>query len=201
LPAELIRDSALAASDLLDPVVGGKSVHPAQPQGIADLAYANHVSWKESDGQERYRRGLYIHLQRTVPYPMLVNFDGADAGVSVCKRDRSNTPLQALNLLNDPVFVEAAQALAARVLREEPGSFSEKLTFAFRTCLARRPTSTEIDSLATYFDTQKKIFEKDHKAAASMAPFEVSGHDPLDTATWVSTASVLLNLDEFITRE
>jgi hypothetical protein len=201
LPAELIRDSALVASDLLDPSVGGKSVHPAQPKGIADLAYANHVSWKESDGQERYRRGLYIHHQRTVPYPMLVNFDGADAGVSVCKRDRSNTPLQALNLLNDPVFVEAAQALAARVLLEGPGDFSGRLAFAFRTCLSRRPTPTEIDSLASYFDTQKKIFEKDPKAAARLAPFDLNGHDPLDMATWVSTASVLLNLDEFITRE
>ena len=106
-----------------------------------------------------------------------------------------------MNLLNDPVFVEAAQALAARVLREAPGGFSERLTFAFRTCLARSPSATEIDSLASYFDTQKKIFENDPKAAASLAPFDLNGHDPLDTATWVSTASVLLNLDEFITRE
>jgi hypothetical protein len=201
LPAELIRDSALVASDLLYPSVGGKSVRPAQPKGVADLAYADHVSWKESEGQERYRRGLYIHLQRTVPYPMLVNFDGADAGVSVCKRDRSNTPLQALNLLNDPVFVEAAQALAARILREGPGSFTEMLTFAFRTCLARQPSPTEIDSLASYFDTQKKIFQKDVKAAALLAPFEVNGRDPIDAATWASAVSVLLNLDEFITRE
>ncbi len=183
------------------PSIGGRSIRPAQPKGVADLAYADHVSWKESDGQDRYRRGLYIHLQRTVPYPMLVNFDGADAGVSVCKRDRSNTPLQALNLLNDPVFVESAQALAVRVLREVPGSFLEKLTFAFRTCLSRQPTPTEKDSLASYFDIQKKIFQKDPEAAAHLAPFAINGHDPIDAATWVSTATVLLNLDEFITRE
>ena len=124
LPAEYIRDSALVVSDLLDPAVGGKSVRPAQPKGVADLAYASHVTWKESEGRERYRRGLYIQMQRTVPYPMLVNFDGADASVSVCQRGRSDTPLQALNLLNDPVFVEAAQALAVRILGRRAGGLS-----------------------------------------------------------------------------
>ena len=106
LPAELVRDSALVVSNLLYPEVGGKSVRPAQPQGVTELAY--HITWKPSEGRERYRRGLYIQIQRTIPYPMLVNFDGADASVSVCQRGQSNTPLQALNLLNDPVFVEAA---------------------------------------------------------------------------------------------
>ena len=93
LSAELIRDSALVASDLLYPVVGGKSVRPMQPAGVADLAYADHVKWQESQGADRYRRGLYIHFQRTVPYPMLVNFDGGDSGIPVCRRDRSDTPV------------------------------------------------------------------------------------------------------------
>ena len=201
LPAELIRDSALVVSDLLDPAVGGKSVRPAQPKGVADLAYASHVTWKESEGRERYRRGLYIQIQRTVPYPMLVNFDGADASVSVCQRGHSNTPLQALNLLNDPVFVEAAQALAMRILGEGPASFPERIKYAFRTCLTRQPTSNEIDSMASYFSTQKTLFQKDPKAAEALLPFGVKGNDPLDAATWAALASVLLNVDEFITRE
>ena len=201
LPAELIRDSALVASNLLYPEVGGKSVRPAQPKGVTDLAYAGHVTWKPSDGRDRYRRGLYIQIQRTVPYPMLVNFDGADASVSVCQRGQSNTPLQALNLLNDPVFVEAAQALAVRILGEASVSFPERLKRAFWICLARQPTLSEIDSLASYFDAQKTIFEKDPKAAASLLPSGVQGHDPIDAATWTAVASVLLNLDEFITRE
>ena len=200
LPAELIRDSALAAGNLLDSAVGGKSVRPAQPKGVADLAYAGHVTWKESEGRERYRRGLYIQIQRTVPYPMLVNFDGADAGVSVCQRGHSNTPLQALNLLNDPVFMEAAQALAGRILEEGPASFQERLKFAFRICLARQPSPNEIDSLASYFNTQKTHIRKRSAAAAALLPF-VPRHDPLESATWTALASVLLNLDEFITRE
>ena len=200
LPAELIRDSALAAGNLLDSAVGGKSVRPAQPKGVADLAYAGHVTWKESEGRERYRRGLYIQIQRTVPYPMLVNFDGADAGVSVCQRGHSNTPLQALNLLNDPVFMEAAQALAGRILEEGPASFLERLKFAFRICLARQPSPNEIDLLASYFNAQKTLFEKDQHAAAALLP-PVPRHDPLESATWTALASVLLNLDEFITRE
>jgi len=191
----------LAVSDLLDPVVGGRSVRPPQPKGVADLAYAGHVTWKESEGRERYRRGLYIQMQRTVPYPMLVNFDGADASVSVCQRGHSDTPLQALNLLNDPVFVQAAQALAVRILGEGPASFPEQLKYAFRVCLARRPTPGEIDSMASYFDTQKTLFQKDPKAAEALFPLRVKGKDPIEPATWAALGSVLLNLDEFITRE
>jgi hypothetical protein len=127
LPAELIRDSALAASGLLYPVIGGKSIRPPQPAGLTDLGYASSLRWQESQGQDRYRRGLYI-LQRTVPYPQLANFDAPDSNVAACRRTRSNTPLQALNLLNDPVFVEAAQALAARTLREAVRIFVTRST-------------------------------------------------------------------------
>src|SRR5207244_10501602 len=114
LPAELIRDEALAASGLLDPDIGGKSIKPPQPAGVAELGYRNNVKWQESSGSERYRRGLYIHYQRTTPYPFLANFDEPDAGLACSRRRISDTPLQSLNLLNDPVFLEAAQALAKR---------------------------------------------------------------------------------------
>src|ERR1035441_7834136 len=119
LPAESIRDEALAASGLLNTSIGGKSVKPPQPAGVAELGYAGNVNWTESTGPDRYRRGLYIHFQRTTPYPMLMNFDEPDSNTTCTRRGRSNTPLQALNLLNDPVFFEAAQALATRVLRSE----------------------------------------------------------------------------------
>jgi hypothetical protein len=109
LPAELIRDSALHAAGLLTLQVGGPSVKPPQPAGVASLAYGakSDDSWTESSGSDRYRRGLYIHFQRATPYPLLMNFDAPKSVVAQCKRERSNTALQALNLLNDPVFIEA----------------------------------------------------------------------------------------------
>ena len=128
LPAELIRDSVLAASGLLDRRVGGPSVRPPLPEGVAKLGFSGGIKWKSSKGSDLYRRSLYIHYQRTVPYPFLANFDAPEASTTACSRERSNTPLQALNLLNDPVFFEASQALAARVLWESPGS-------DFRSCL------------------------------------------------------------------
>ncbi len=109
MPAELIRDSALAAAGLLNDEVGGKSVKPPIPDGVTSLSYAGGFEWDTPEGPEAYRRGLYIHFQRTVPYPFLMSFDASERSVSECARDRSNTPLQALNLLNDPVLFEAAQ--------------------------------------------------------------------------------------------
>jgi hypothetical protein len=135
-------------------------------------------------GKDRYRRGLYIHFQRTTPYPMLMTFDAPDSSVACTRRARSNTPLQALNLLNDEVFFEAAQALAWRVDGSR-GSFSEKLDQAFRLCLARPPSDAERDRLARYHDEQARIFATEKSA---LSP-------------WVGVARVLLNLDEFITRE
>src|SRR5213079_838092 len=116
LEAELIRDAALASSGLLERVVGGPSVRPPQPAGISELTYAGSAKWVESVGPERYRRGLYIWFQRTSPFPMLMTFDEPDSNVCAARRERSNTPLQALTLLNDAVFVEAARALAKRAL-------------------------------------------------------------------------------------
>jgi len=201
LPAEAIRDEALAASGLLNTALGGRSVRPPQPAGVAELGYANSVKWRESTGLDRYRRGLYIHFQRTTPYPMLMNFDEPDSNTTCTRRGRSNTPLQALNLLNDPVFFEAAQALATRVLEEMPGGLPEKMDYAFQLVLARRPSAGERDRLMQYFDQQKQLLAADPKAAENMQPFHPQGVDPLDAAAWVGVSRVLLNLDEFITRE
>ena len=185
LPAESIRDEALAASGLLNTSIGGKSVKPPQPAGVAELGYAGNVNWTESTGPDRYRRGLYIHFQRTTPYPMLMNFDEPDSNTTCTRRGRSNTPLQALNLLNDPVFFEAAQALATRVLEEMPGGLPQRMDYAFELVLARQPSAHERERLMEYFEQQKQLLAK----------------DPLDTAAWVGVSRVLLNLDEFITRE
>ena len=201
LPAESIRDEALAASGLLNSTIGGKSVRPPQPAGVAELGYAGSVKWPESTGPDRYRRGLYIHFQRTAPYPMLMNFDEPDSNTTCTRRGRSNTPLQALNLLNDPVFFEAAQALATRVLEEMPGGMTERLDYAFKLVLARPPSEHERQRLTDYFEQQKQLLAKDPKAPDGMQPFHPQGMDALDAAAWVGVSRVLLNLDEFITRE
>jgi hypothetical protein len=201
LSAEAIRDSALAASGLLNTAIGGRSVRPPQPAGIAELGYANSVKWAEDKGPERYRRGLYIHFQRTTPYPMLMNFDAPDSNVSCTRRSRSNTPLQALNLLNDPVFLESAQALAHRVLAEKQGTAAARIDHAFRLCLARAPSEREKQRLSSYFDQQIGILQQDPASAAALLPLTPDGADPTESAAWVGLARVLLNLDEFITRE
>ncbi|MCU1263528.1 MAG: hypothetical protein JWO80_6413, partial [Bryobacterales bacterium] len=177
LPAESIRDEALAASGLLNTAIGGRSVRPPQPTGVAELGYANSVKWKESAGSDRYRRGLYIHYQRTTPYPFLNNFDEPDSDIACTRRRTSNTPLQALNLLNDPVFYEAAQALAYRVETEAPKDFDGRLNYLFALCLDRKPDAHERERLSAYYKTQ-----------------------PSESA-WLGLSRVMLNLDEFITRE
>jgi hypothetical protein len=176
LPAELIRDEALAASGLLNTEIGGRSIKPPQPPGVTELTYGkNNAKWQESTGPQRYRRGLYIHYQRTAPYPFLANFDEPDSDLSCTRRRASDTALQSLNLLNDPVFFEAAGALAWRIQREAPGTgFDDRLDYAFELCLARKPSARERDRMATYFHQQQD---------------------------WTGLSRVLLNLDEFITRE
>lgn len=172
LPAELIRDAALIASGLLNPAVGGKSVRPPMPAGSLKVAYR--VKWEESQGADRYRRGMYTFMQRSLPHPELMNFDAPNSLTSCSRRTRSTTPLQALNLLNAPEFNEAAQALAARVQRERPADFNEQLTYAFQLCLSRNPSPDEAATLDRYY--------REHHR-------------------WDGVAAILLNLDEFITRE
>jgi hypothetical protein len=199
LPAELIRDEALAASGLLYPEIGGESIRPPQPEGVSDLGYAK-KPWDADTGPQRYRRGLYIFFQRTAPYPMLTNFDAPDTLTAAVKRERSNTPLQALNLLNDPVFAEAAQALAVRVVHEENG-FAERLERMFRLVLSRAPKAGEKDLMETFWQRQRELFQNDAEAREKIAPFVPEGEQPLDMAAWTGLARGLMNLDEFISRE
>jgi hypothetical protein len=193
MQAESIRDAALAASGLMNPVIGGPSVHPPQPAGVAELGYANSIKWNNDEGPARYRRGLYIHFQRTTPYPMLMNFDTPDSNVACSRRRRSNSPLQALNLLNDPVFFEAAQAFAMRLARESKPD--ERLDYAFELALSRKPTARERERMQKFLDQQATELSAHQEQARLLLPLAP------DSAAWVSAARVLLNLDEFITRE
>ena len=199
LPAELIRDESLAVSGLLSPKIGGPSVKPFQPAGVAELGYADSVKWEESKGEERYRRALYIHFQRTTPYPLLVNFDAPRGDVSVCRRLRSNTPLQALNLLNDPVFLEAAQVFASRLSKEAPRRFESRLRYAYQLALGRDPAPVEQQRLEKFFRKQKRILKQEPGSISALVPPKCP--DRVGQAAWVVLSSVLLNLDEFITRE
>ena len=143
LEAEIVRDAALAASELLVRTVGGPSVRPPQPAGISDLTYASRTRWTESTGPERYRRGLYTWFQRTSPYPMLMTFDAPESNVACTRRERSNTPLQSLTLLNDPVFFECAQKLGQSAWQSAAGSQDQFLTALTRRSLGRDPTPEE----------------------------------------------------------
>jgi len=201
LPAELIRDSALAASGLLNPTIGGRGIRPPQPKGVAELAYAGSVKWNESQGPDRYRRGLYIHFQRTTPYPQLMNFDAPDSVLACSRRQRSYTPLQALNLLNDVVFFEAAQALGIRLVREAPSGFRDRAIHGYRLALCRDPQEKELETLARHFEREVEVLRAHPREAHSLAPDILDGADRLEIGGWVMISRVLLNLDEFLHRE
>jgi hypothetical protein len=201
LPAELVRDDSLFAAGMLDLRIGGPSVRPAQPKGVAELSYAGSVKWVESTGADRYRRGLYILFQRTVPYPQLMNFDAPNANLACTRRERTDTPLQALNLLNDPVFVEAAQGLAFRVLREAQGGFRDRLNFAMRVTVGRDASAHEAERLGKYYDDTLRGLHGDPATVGSLFPNRIEGVPQAEAAAWVELSRVLLNLDEFITRD
>ena len=195
LSGEAVRDTALAVSGLLNRTVGGPSVKPPQPASVSQEGYAN--TWEPGPGADRYRRGLYTFIQRTSPFAQFVTFDLPDTSRSCTRRERSNTPLQALNLLNDPNFFDAAQALAARIQRECLGDDEQRLEHAFMLVLSRRPQPEETQRLLTYLRQQRSLFDNDPVAAQSLLHDGSAGSD----AAWVTLASVLLNLDEFINRE
>jgi hypothetical protein len=143
--AEVVRDLALASSGLLDPRIGGPSVFPPLPPGVTELSYANNFSWTLSTGGDRYRRGMYTFFKRTAPHPTLITFDCPDSNTTQVGRETSNTPLQALTLLNNVVFAEAAVAMARRVIDEFPGDDADRLRGAFRLTLSRYPEQEELD--------------------------------------------------------
>ena len=187
LEAEAIRDSALVASGLRSLKIGGPSVFPFQHEGVM-LNRATPAEWVASPGADRHRRGIYTHYWRLTPHPFLQTFDAPDSLTACTRRRTSNTPLQALTLLNDPTFAECAEALAQRVLREVPDGDHERLDRAFRLCLGRLPAAEERPPLVAVL-------------SAVRARFATSNIEAGDRAAWTQVCRVLLNVDEFVTRE
>lgn len=200
--AEIVRDLQLAAAGLLSRKIGGPSVFPPMAAHVAGLSYAHNFQWHVSEGEDRYRRGMYTFFKRTAPHPMLMAFDCPDANTSSVRRERTNTPLQALVLLNNEAFVEAAQALARRIWESNATDDEERLAYAFRLCVARSPDDREQEVLAELLQASREYYA----AHADDALRFVGNHHPpaisaSEAAAWVAVARVLLNLDEFIVRE
>jgi hypothetical protein len=199
IEAEMIRDVALTASGLLSREIGGPSVFPPQPEGIWDNAYATaDEKWNTSTGKDRTRRGIYTFLRRSAPYPTFTTFDATSREVCTLRRVRTNTPLQALNLLNDTAFFEAARGLARRMVTEVGGTPEARAAHGFRLCTARRPRADELDRLLALYRRERDRFARQGGAAqvvAGVAP------DANELAAWTLVANVLLNLDETQTKE
>jgi mono/diheme cytochrome c family protein len=207
--AELVRDIALSASGLLNPEVGGESVFPPAPDFLfkPPVSYGPKI-WPQSTGKEQYCRAMYTFAYRSVPYPALQAFDAPNGDFACVRRSRSNTPLQALTTLNEPVFLDCARALALRTLQEGGKTDADRLTYAVRRCLSRKPTETETTALLGLLARQVK-----HFSAAGAKPWDLAVNDPstppslpegttaADLAAWTAVSRVLLNLDETITKE
>ncbi len=206
---ELVRDIALSVSGLLNPKVGGPSVYPPIPQFLTQppASYGPKV-WPESTGPDRYRRSLYVFRFRSIPYPALQAFDSPTGDFACVKRSRSNTPIQALTAMNEPIFVEAAQAFGLRILRDGGETDRERIAFAFRLCVSRSPSEAETaivmelleKNVAKYSDPKA-----DPWTVAVSKPEDArklpNGATPAQLAAWVTVGRVLLNLDETMTKE
>jgi hypothetical protein len=199
--AELVRDLALGVSGLLNPKIGGPSVYPPQPDGVYAFTQRQ-AAWPTSTGPDRYRRSLYTFFMRSAPYPMLTTFDAPNFNQTCTRRARSNTPLQSLTMANDQALFEAAQAFGRRMLTGPDQSDAARLQLGFRLALARPPDSPELERLAAYLDQQRAAWAASPEDAQRVAGAALpAGVSPAEAAAWTSVARLLVNLDEFITRE
>lgn len=198
LEAEMVRDSALVASGLFADKIGGPSVYPPQPPKVTSEGAYGALDWKTSEGADRYRRGLYTFAKRTTPYAMTATFDGPSGEACLARRERSNTPLQALTLLNDTVFMEVARALGKMATNAE-GDESRRVELLVRRCLTRPPTNDERAKLIRFYKDQMARFASGELKAAEI--MDAGEGDRLnEQASWTAVARVLLNLDESITK-
>lgn len=211
LPAEFIRDQALAVSGLLDPEIGGRSVEPYQPPGLWEelMSRADGAKWTaqvyhQDHGKDLYRRSMYTFWKRTSPPPALTTFDAPDRETCIVHRSITNTPLQALVLMNDPTYVEASRKLAERIMKEGGPDSGARIAFAFRCATGRDPNAQEITVLKKIYTAQLEVYRADPSAAEKLLKVGESERDTsLDApklAAWTTVASVILNLDETITR-
>ena len=203
LSAEEIRDNALAISGLLTRKLGGPSVRPYQPGDY----YSDKIGrgWDQSRGEDLYRRGVYTYWRRTTVYPAFQIFDAPSREFCTVNRPRTNTPLQALVLMNDPTYVEAARVFAAKIIAEGGKSLQERFDFAFRTAVTRPPTEEESAVLQQLFEQQLKIYQEDTEAAMKLVAVgespQATGLQQSEYAAWTAIASIILNLDETVSRE
>jgi hypothetical protein len=200
--AEAVRDLALAASGLLSPKIGGPSVYPVQPEGIWNVPYSS-MKWETSTGEDQRRRSLYTFVRRSSPYPGLSTFDAPSREQCTVRRVRTNTPLQALTTLNDPVFVEAARALADRMVAEGGSTPAGRIAYGHRLCTARRPAEDDLARLLAFHEREADRFANDPAAAKALLAIGEGAGDRSDPerAALTMVASVLLNLDATLTRE
>ncbi|HEY5311817.1 MAG TPA: PSD1 and planctomycete cytochrome C domain-containing protein [Pirellulales bacterium] len=200
--AEIARDVFLSASGLLDRTVGGPTIYPAISDAVRDIAYKFQLVWPTSPAPVCYRRGLYIHFRRSNPYPSLMMFDAPEGTVCTAQRNRSNTPLQALATLNDPVFVENAQALGRRVLAEASADPQQRVRMLFVDCLGREPSHAEASVLADLAAAELKAYLAEPRQAVQLAGAHAGNQaQAAEQAAWIAVARAVMNLDEFLTRE
>lgn len=205
--AEVVRDVALVASGLITHQVGGPGVIPPVPQNVLDYNFTYPGYWTAATGPQRYRRAVYVFRKRSMPDPVLANFDAPNGDVSCARRVRSNTPLAALTGLNEPVFVEAAQALALRTLKEGGADDASRIDHAFLLCTSRRPSEAEKRELLSFLEAQRRTFADGWLNPREVATGSVDklptlppGTTPQDAGAWTLLARVLLNLDETVTK-
>lgn len=204
LDAEMIRDNALFLSGLLSTKIGGPSARPYQPKGYySNLNFPKRAYAHDKD-ENQYRRGLYTHWQRTFPHPSMTAFDAPSRQECAAQRSRSNTPTQALVLLNDPTYVEAAKGFAARIMRYEAETPNDRIQWAYRQALSRAPTAEETEIMSALYAKHAASYAEDAEGAKALAAVGASdapeGLNPVELAAWTSVARVLLNLHETITR-
>jgi hypothetical protein len=208
LLAELIRDQALAASGLLVSKIGGPSVKPYHPPGLYEQVVAQRdnpkATYTQGSGEDLHRRSLYTYWKRSVPHPAMLLFDAPFRETCTLRRSRSNTPLQALNLLNDPTYVEAARFLGRRMLMEGGDTSESRLTHGFRLLLARRPKPAELAIFQAALERSKAAFHADPESATQFLKVGEAKTEtdlnPVELAAFATVAGTLLNLDETVTK-
>jgi hypothetical protein len=203
-PGELLRDQALAVAGLLSTKMYGPPVRPMRPASGLSAAFGGSNDWSTSTGEDAHRRSVYTDTRRNSPYPSFATFDAPNRETCTLRRDRSNTPLQAFVTLNDPVFVEASQGLARRLLKEGPADTAGRLQLAFRLCVARAADAHELKALETLLQRSLATYRQDPALAAKMATQPLGpankGADLAELAAWTAVAGVMMNLDEFLMR-
>ncbi|HKQ90260.1 MAG TPA: DUF1553 domain-containing protein [Blastocatellia bacterium] len=200
MEAEMIRDVTLAASGLLSGKLGGPSVFPLQPEGVWKSPYSSE-RWTVSKGEDRFRRSLYTFVRRSSPHPAMMTFDATSREYCAVRRVRTNTPLQALTTLNDEAAMEAARALAKRMIEEGGDDLRARIIYGFRLCMTRAPKEKEVERLRSLYRLQLDSFAANEAEAGKIARNHSTRANSAEFAAWTMVANVLLNLDETLTKE